>query len=68
MAFPFIDAVTQEKYELTSVYLNVPDRTPDICGLYGRACRQMGSTEGANRALCANCPLAAFASELLKDQ
>mgnify|MGYP004644096813 FL=1 len=68
MAFPFIDAVTQEKYELVCAYLDKPDVTPQICGLYGRACRQMDSPEGANRALCTNCPLAAFASELLKDQ
>lgn len=34
---------------------------PNICGYMGRACRQMGKEEGANRAICMMCPLAQFA-------
>lgn len=34
---------------------------PEICGYYGRACRQMNDGEGANRALCMGCPLADYA-------
>ena len=34
---------------------------PDICGYYGRACRQMNDDEGANRALCMGCPLTEYA-------
>jgi hypothetical protein len=33
------------------------DLTPDICGYYGRACRQIDKEEGANRALCMGCGL-----------
>lgn len=32
-----------------------------ICGYYGRACRQMCDPDGADRAICSHCPLAAFA-------
>lgn len=37
------------------------DPLPDICGYMGRACRQMGKEDGANRAICMACPLAQFA-------
>lgn len=36
------------------------DRTPEICGYFGRACRQMEKDEGANRALCMYCSLAEY--------
>lgn len=35
------------------------DRTPEICGYHGRACRRMGGV--ADRAICMRCPLAEFA-------
>ena len=34
---------------------------PQICGICGRACRQMNRAEGANRALCQGCDLCTFA-------
>lgn len=34
---------------------------PMLCGYIGRACRQMDDPDGADRALCRNCPLAVFA-------
>ena len=37
---------------------------PDICGIYGRGCLQMGKSEGCNHALCSSCPLAEFADSL----
>jgi hypothetical protein len=36
------------------------DKTPEICGYYGRACRQMDKDEGANRVLCQGCGLARY--------
>lgn len=38
-----------------------PENLPIICGYCGRACRQMGKEEGANRMLCMGCPLADYA-------
>lgn len=32
-----------------------------ICGYFGRNCRQMCDPDGADRAICSHCPLAAFA-------
>lgn len=37
------------------------DGTPEICGYYGRACRQMGTTP--SHAPCMRCPLAKFLDE-----
>lgn len=38
-----------------------PEGLPMICGYCGRACRQMGKEEGANRMPCMHCPLAEYA-------
>lgn len=57
-AFPFITYELQKQFE--SQMVGTTDTTPDICGYYGRACRQLGASEGANRALCTTCPLARF--------
>lgn len=54
--FPIITPDLQKVYEMNAA----PDGTPDICGHRGRACRQMGRDEGANRALCADCKLQEF--------
>lgn len=56
--FPIITEAAQRAFEDHAD--GSPDETPAICGSYGRACRQMGQEEGANRALCQGCPLAAF--------
>jgi hypothetical protein len=57
--FPVITKSLQEAYEKES--LEVYGRyTPEICGYYGRACRQMEKSEGANRALCMSCDLAKY--------
>lgn len=63
--FPIITKEVQTLFEHTMQ--SEPDRTPDICGVYGRGCRQLGKTEGANRANCMTCPLAIFAEEQQKD-
>ena len=34
------------------------DRTPEICGIYGRACHEMG--RNPSRMPCLHCPLAKF--------
>lgn len=59
--FPIITEAAQRAFEDHAD--GSPDETPAICGSYGRACRQMGQEEGANRALCQGCPLAAFCAE-----
>lgn len=58
MSFPIITETTQQKFEKQG-----GTGTPEICGISGRACRQMNKEEGANRALCTRCPLKAFAEE-----
>jgi hypothetical protein len=58
--FPIITKKIQSDYQKT---IADTEGIPAICGIYGRACRQMGKTEGANRAICQNCPLSRFASE-----
>ena len=60
-AFAMITKPLQEAFEQATV--DMPDKTPLICGYYGRACRRMGDPEGANRALCMGCPLAKFCEE-----
>lgn len=61
---PFVDDVATNSYQDFSTscsrYISVPN-LPEICGYVGRACRRMDDEEGANRALCSHCPLAAFA-------
>ena len=37
------------------------DRTPEICGIYGRACHEMG--RNPSRMPCLHCPLAKFLDE-----
>ena len=56
--FPFITKDLQEAYEQGTK--GSPDKTPEICGFYGRACSQLGKEEGANRVLCRNCGLARY--------
>jgi len=53
--FPVVTKNLQEAYEQgTKGYT---DKTPDICGYYGRACRQLEKQEGANRMSCQYCGL-----------
>lgn len=65
MAFPII---TKEKQNLYSnIIASNPisnEYIPEICGVHGRACRQMGKIEGANRALCQGCLLAEYCKTL----
>lgn len=58
--FPIITEDIQKKFESTHAD-NTSMELPIICGFYGRACRQMGKAEGANRMLCNGCALAAYA-------
>ena len=61
-AFPVITKPLQEDFEKAAA--GSPDKTPCICGYYGRACRQLNKAEGANRANCMYCPLAKFCEEV----
>ena len=47
----------QKRYE--DFFVGTINRTPDICGYYGRGCRK----PEANTALCMSCPLADFAGK-----
>lgn len=58
MKFPIITKSLQESYEQGTK--GIPDKTPEICGYYGRACSQIGKKEGANRMPCLNCGLAKY--------
>jgi len=58
--FAIVTKGLQETYEQGAK--GGPDKTPDICGYYGRACRQLEKAEGANRALCMSCELAKYCS------
>ena len=58
--FAIITKSLQEAYEQGTK--GSPDRTPDICGYYGRACRQLDKVEGANKMLCQGCGLAKYGS------
>lgn len=60
--FPIITEKIQEKFENTCNGVTL-DGLPMICGYCGRACRQMGKEEGANRMICMHCPLAEFANK-----
>lgn len=57
--FPVITRERQQAFEAQATPAD-KEHIPCICGYYGRACWQMGDPEGANRALCMGCPLAAF--------
>ena len=61
--FPIIMKRNQKKYENTTVN----DKTPEICGFRGRACRQMNKSEGANRMLCNNCSLAEMTTDFMSN-
>lgn len=67
MAFPVI---TWEKQNLYSNLVactpesNRKEIIPEICGIHGKACRQMEKLEGANRALCNGCSLAEYCKTL----
>lgn len=60
-AFAIITEDVQKAYEAANQ--GTPDTTPEICGIYGRACRCMGDQDGACRAICQGCPLAEFAAQ-----
>lgn len=53
--FTKITKILQEAYEQGTK--GSQDKTPEICGYYGRACRKMDNEEGANRNLCMSCGL-----------
>lgn len=55
--FPLVSSERQQAYEKTAA---PDDCIPQICGIHGRACRQLDKTEGANRSLCSNCSLCEF--------
>lgn len=59
MGFPIITEEMQKEFAQKccsdkDVYV------PDICGIYGAACRVMNSTTGANKMICQHCSLANF--------
>lgn len=59
MGFPIITEEMQKEFVLKhsgdkDIYV------PDICGVYGAACRVMNSPLGANKMLCTHCSLANF--------
>jgi len=56
--FSVITKSLQEAYEQGTQASQ--DKTPEICGYYGRACRQLEKQEGANRMLCNGCGLAYY--------
>ena len=60
----FTDDVAQNSYrDFTATCARTYDlpNLPDICGYLGRACRCMDKEDGANTAICTDCPLARFA-------
>lgn len=59
--FPIITKSLQEAYEQGAK--GSLDKTPEICGHFGRACRQIEKEEGANRALCQGCALAKYCEQ-----
>ncbi len=58
--FPIVTGSIQKCFEKT--YTGKKE-VPCICGYFGRACRQMEKSEGANRGLCDCCPLAEYAAQ-----
>lgn len=61
--FPIISTDKQQKFEAAFAENGKEYYIPCICGYYGRACRQMNKSEGANRALCDMCSLSEFCKE-----
>lgn len=65
MSFPIITTEKQNLYSnIVASKANRNEYIPEICGVHGAACRQMGILEGANRALCYNCSLADYCKTL----
>lgn len=60
--FPLITPERQQAYEKQTTQANSIDKTPMICGYYGRACRRMLDPKGACRMLCLQCPLAEYSA------
>ena len=58
--FTIITKSLQESYEQGTK--GSQDKTPEICGYYGRACREMDSEKGANKMPCQSCGLAKYGS------
>ena len=56
--FATITKGLQEAYEQGTK--GSQDKTPEICGYYGRACSQIDKAEGANRIPCQSCGLAKY--------
>ena len=54
--FPIITEQRQQIYEQLNI--DKEDKTPELCGYYGRACRRMNDPKGASRMLCMRCGLA----------
>lgn len=61
--FAKITEAIQRNYERS--WYSCENGTPELCGVYGRACRVMREPYGdglADRALCDGCALALYAS------
>ena len=57
--FPEVTKEKQNIYEkVCKLNSHFKDNIPIICGIHGRACRQMN--DKADRSLCNNCTLAKF--------
>lgn len=59
--FPIITKEIQTEFEKQSQNIKY---ISCICGFRGRACRQLGKPEGANRMPCTKCDLKLFAEKL----
>lgn len=64
--FPIITKELQKKFENQCINTEKQSNVPEICGYFGRGCRQMGKSEGTNRVLCIKCQLAEFAESIQK--
>ena len=62
--YPIITEEMQEQFEKDCIEQQTSTYIPVICGIYGRACRQMDKKEGANRMLCSDCTLAGYVNEV----
>ena len=65
MSFPIITKTIQASYEKLTE--GKEDKTPMLCGYYGRACRHMDDPKGACTMLCMGCPLAELAERTAKN-
>ena len=65
MSFPIITKTIQASYEKLTE--GKEDKTPMLCGYYGRACRHMDDPKGACMMLCMGCPLAELAERTAKN-